>query len=62
MEYIVFDDQLNLYGVGETIQEAVDEYASMLIDLFRELVASEDVLSHHLREQLGILRRIVVPG
>lgn len=55
-ETIVFDDGFDVYGVGETTQEAVGEYASMLVDLFQELVASEDALSCHLRQQLRTLR------
>ena len=60
-KFITSELQLNVYGVGKTYAESITEYTSMLIDLFEELSASEDVLSRHLRQQLGILRSILVP-
>jgi hypothetical protein len=37
------------------------DFTSMLVDLFEELSASEDVLSSHLRQQLEFLRIILAP-
>lgn len=61
-EKIVFDEaEIDLYGVGETTQEAVDEYVSMLVDLFEELVNSKNILSQHLSERLQILHLYLAP-
>lgn len=60
-EFIISEPRLNVYGVGETFAESIADFTSMLVDLFEELSASEDVLSHHLRRQLQILRTILAP-
>ena len=56
---MVSDNRLNLYGVGETVEAAVDEFTSMLLDLYEELVASEAVLAQPLRQQLAYLCTII---
>ena len=56
---MVSDNRLNLYGVGETIEQAVDEFTSMLLDLYEELVASEEFLARPLRGQLAYLRTVI---
>jgi len=48
------------HGVGRTREAAVRDFQSMLLDLFRELVDSEDVLAPHLRRELRYLRTILV--
>lgn len=60
-ELVVFESQLNIYGVGETEEEAVGDFVSMLVDLFKELIDSEDILSHHLHQQLKTIRAILAP-
>jgi hypothetical protein len=60
--YLVSDDFVYLYGMGETQNEAINEYKSMLIDLFEELISSEKVLSPNLQEQLKYLRSIIEQG
>ena len=57
-ETIVSHPRLHAYGVGDTPEEAVADFSSMLRDLFEELVASEPTLSRRLRQQLNYLRRI----
>lgn len=53
---LVSDNQLSLYGMGRTVQEAVRDYISMSKDTFQELIGSEAVLSGHLCQQLEVLR------
>ena len=60
-EFVVSEPRLNVYGVGETFAESMADFTSMLVDLFEELSASEDVLSSHLRQQLELLRTILAP-
>ena len=60
-EFVVSEPRLNVYGVGETFTESMVDFTSMLVDLFEELSASEDVLSSHLRQQLELLRTILAP-
>lgn len=57
-EYIVSNPHLHNYGVGKTLQAAVADYQSMLVDLYEELAASEAALSRHLRERLEYLRSL----
>lgn len=55
----VFSLELNLYGIGETVEEAINDFISMLIDLYEELNASEAVLSTHLVQRLRELRNVI---
>ena len=59
-ELVVSNSLLRNYGVGRTLEEAIADYQSMLLDLYEELEASEATLSHHLREQLNHLRGMLV--
>ncbi len=60
-EFITSESRFNVYGVGETWAESLADFTSMLVDLFEELSASQDVLSPHLGEQLESLRAILSP-
>jgi len=60
-KFITSESSLNVYGVGETVAQSVDDFTSMLVDLFEELVDSEEMLSHALRQQLRTLRAILAP-
>ncbi len=60
-ESIVFNHHLGTCGAGRTLQEAIDDYQSMLLDLYRELTDSEAILSRHLRERLDYLRTLIAP-
>lgn len=60
-KFITSESSLNVYGVGETVAQSVDDFTSMLVDLFEELVDSEDMLSHALRQQLRTLHAILAP-
>lgn len=47
------------HGVGNSPADAVADYVDMVIDLFSELVESENVLAPHLLKELFYLRDIV---
>lgn len=59
--FVMSEPRLNVYGVGETFAESVADFTSMLVDLYEELSASEDVLSSHLRQQLEVLSIVLAP-
>jgi len=52
--------RFNVYGVGDTHEEAIADLASMLLDYYRELLESEANLSRHLQRQLALFRRVFV--
>jgi len=60
-EYIVSEDLFLCYGVGEDLQEAVQDFAAMLRDSHAELERSEDRLSEALTKQLRIFRYFLIP-
>jgi hypothetical protein len=57
--YIVSYDAFDTYGVGNTPQEAIDDFVSMLLDLYKELSESEEVLSAYLNNQFERLHAIL---
>ena len=59
-QWVVTEVDIMTHGVGESIEDAVLDFQSMLLDYFKELVDSEDVLSPHLRRELNFLRAILV--
>jgi hypothetical protein len=60
-EYIVSYPHFETYGVGDTLQEAVADFSSMLIDLYEELSDSEETLSTYLKDLLERLRLALSP-
>jgi hypothetical protein len=54
-------ENLGLYGVGDTQQDAIDDFTSMLVDLFEDLQSSEAVLSRSLAQRLWQLRLVMEP-
>ena len=52
--------EIMTHGVGRTPDAAAQNFLNMMLDLFRELADSEDVLAPHLRAELEYLREIVV--
>jgi prevent-host-death family protein len=57
--YFVSDDIIDLYGVGNTIEEARADYWLAVQEAYEDLSAHESRLSPHLQEQLAYLRKIV---
>lgn len=50
------------YGVGKTLDEAIEDLQSMLEEMYEQLLESESTLSHALYEQLKYLRSIIAPA
>lgn len=48
------------HGVGDTPEGAMQDFQSMMLDLFKELVQSESLLAPHLRRELDYMREILV--
>lgn len=58
-QLVAYEPRVNVYGVGTTAEEALDDLVSMLVDLVQELLDSEDILSSGLRQRLAFLRSIL---
>ena len=58
---VVADELLSSYGVGDTVEEAVDEFLEMLFDYYSELHQSRDELSRFLLRQLRVLEYFLGP-
>ena len=58
-EFVVSHPRIHVYGVGQTVPDAVKDFVSMLIDLHKELRDSEDILSRHLLEQFNFIRSVL---
>jgi len=56
--FFVTEDQFNLYGVGETPDEARRDYWLAATDYYEDLKRNRGNLSHPLRQHLTSLRRI----
>ena len=48
-----------VHGVGDTQRQAAEDFQEMLVDLYKELVRSEEVLAAHLQKALQYLRSVV---
>ena len=60
--YFVSDDQLDLYGVGTTLQAAREDYALAVDSYYADLSANADRLAAPLREHLAYLRQVLDRG
>ena len=58
--WLATNPEIMTHGVGNTPDAAVRDYQSMLIDLFLELLESENVLAPHLHSELEQLRTVLV--
>lgn len=56
---LISEGSTNVYGVGDTVNEAVEDFSEMLFDIFEELRESESVLSRPLKNQLNFLSSIL---
>lgn len=54
-QVLVADELLNCYGVGDTLEEATEDLASMLFEHQADLAESRNQLSSYLRRQLNML-------
>ena len=54
--FIITDHEINMYGVGNTEEEAAEDYKSVVVEYFESLSASEKVLGENLKRHLYYLR------
>jgi hypothetical protein len=59
---VVSDEQVNMYGSGSTINEALLDYRASLLDYFEWLESNEQTLVSHLRAHLEWLRQRLRPA
>jgi len=53
--FIVSDDIINMYGIGDAIEDAVEDYRSSIIEYYDFLVSEEMNLAEHLKKHLDYL-------
>jgi hypothetical protein len=58
--YVISEPVTNVYGTDLTKIDALDEFKSMMIDLFRELTNSEGILSRNLLFKLSYLKSLLI--
>lgn len=54
--FTVTDYEINMYGVGSTLQEAIEDYKGFVQAYFEDLKANEDRLGDNLKQHLCYLR------
>lgn len=54
--YSVTDCEVNMYGVGDTVAEAVEEYKSVVSEYLDNLERDKSILGKHLKQHLEYLR------
>jgi predicted RNase H-like HicB family nuclease len=57
--FVARNPSIMTHGVGDTCEDALSDYQEMLIDYFKSLVESENILASHLCRQLEFLRTIL---
>ncbi len=55
-QFLVTDYEINMYGVGNTVEGAVEDYKSVVLEYFEILEGRTDRLSEHLVRHLRYLR------
>jgi len=56
--FFVSDDIVDLYGVGDTLDEARQDYWLAVQDAYADLSANAEHLARHLQKQLAFLRQV----
>jgi len=54
--FTVTDYEINMYGVGNSVKEAEEDYKSVVMSYLEDLNANEDQLSEQLKKHLYFLR------
>ena len=55
-QFLVTDYEINMYGVGDTVESAVEDYKSVVLEYFEILEERADRLNKHLMRHLRYLR------
>lgn len=58
---LVWEERSGAYGVGHNEAEAVQDFQSMLEEMYEQLSENESILSHALYKRLTYLRSIIAP-
>ena len=56
--YCVSDEAIDLYGIGDTLAEARQDYWLAAQDYYADLSANADRLAGHMKEHLAVLREV----
>lgn len=56
---VVSDSHAHMYGVGESLGEALSDYESMLLDYFEDLAQNRDAISDYLSKQLAWMLEVI---
>lgn len=56
---VTSDSHVHMYGVGESLSEALVAYESMLIDYFEDLAENHDAISDYLSQQLAWMLGVI---
>jgi hypothetical protein len=59
IQYVVSDAFSDVYGSGDTIDDAVEDYTAELYGHFDELIEREPILARGLRDDLARLRSVI---
>jgi len=59
-QFLMADEIIPLYGVGLTPDAAMADYRSVVVEYYESLVEDAQVLGDALREQLDVLRQVLV--
>ena len=54
--FTITDYEINMYGVGNSIEKAEEDYKSVVMSYLEDLNANEDQLSEQLKKHLYFLR------
>ncbi|MEK7400357.1 MAG: hypothetical protein AAB116_25710 [Candidatus Poribacteria bacterium] len=54
--YVISDNEINMYGVGDTIAEAEEDYKSVVLSYLEDLEENESKLGEHLKGHLYYIR------
>jgi predicted RNase H-like HicB family nuclease len=54
--YVISDNEINMYGVGDTIAEAEEDYKSVVLSYLEDLEENESKLDERLKGHLYYIR------
>jgi predicted RNase H-like HicB family nuclease len=54
--YVISDNEINMYGIGDTISEAEEDYKSVVLSYLEDLEENESRLDKRLKGHLEYLR------
>jgi predicted RNase H-like HicB family nuclease len=54
--FVISDNEINMYGVGDTVAEAEEDYKSVVLSYLEDLEINESKLGEKLKEHLSYLR------